>query len=135
MFKKIAAKTAVVLGAATLAIGGLSSTASAAEGASYVSRGSSGAGAWCVQHLVNDVARKAGRATIGEDSQFGPATQDQVKWFQDRLGLKPDGIVGPNTGNYLLYFGDQYYGGLSGYCFTYVPSDGLGGMYVPTHLD
>ncbi|WP_078988841.1 peptidoglycan-binding domain-containing protein [Streptomyces sp. WM6372] len=42
---------------------------------------------------------------------FGPATKAQVVWFQSRLGLAPDGIVGPETGNRVLFAGDRYYGG------------------------
>ncbi|WP_406060441.1 peptidoglycan-binding protein [Streptomyces sp. NBC_01077] len=136
MLKKIAAKAGLALGVAALVVGGTSGPAAAVEGAGYVGYGysTSGSNVWCAQHLVNDIARKYGRAEIAEDGQWGPATKAQIVWLQDRLGLKPDGIVGPLTGNWLLYSGDQYYGSPNGYCFWYLPSDGLAGMYTPTHL-
>ncbi|MFF0429892.1 peptidoglycan-binding domain-containing protein [Streptomyces sp. NPDC004520] len=138
MFKKIVSKAGLALGAAALVVGATGGPAGAVEGAGYVGDGysNSGAGVWCAQHLANDIARKAGdRALISEDSQWGPQTKAQIVWLQSRLGLKADGIVGPETGNWLLYLGDQYYGGKSGYCYWNLPSDWrLGGMYVPTEL-
>ncbi|MEU1376769.1 peptidoglycan-binding domain-containing protein [Streptomyces triculaminicus] len=137
MFKKYAARAGVVLGTVAMAAGATMGSASAAEGVGYIGTDTtSGSGVWCVQHLANDVARKAGHATVDEDGKWGPKTKAQVVWFQDRLGLKKDGIVGPETGDYLLYFGDQYYGGTGGYCNAKMPSDWrLGAMYVHTRLD
>ncbi|WP_289735071.1 peptidoglycan-binding domain-containing protein [Streptomyces macrolidinus] len=64
-----------------------------------------------------------GHPLITEDGLWGPQTKAQVQWFQGLFHVQPDGVVGPFTGDYVLYYGDQYYGGTSGYCFTYVPSD------------
>ncbi|WP_280680551.1 peptidoglycan-binding domain-containing protein [Kitasatospora sp. MAA19] len=72
---------------------------------------------------MNDVARQNNRETVDEDGVWGPQTKDQVLWFQTFVHVPPDGIVGPFTDDNILYRGDQYYGGKSGYCFTYVPSD------------
>ncbi|MFB7605595.1 peptidoglycan-binding protein [Streptomyces gardneri] len=137
MLKKIAAKVGLSLGVAALVVGGTGGPAAAVEGAGYVGDGyaNSGAGVWCAQKLVNDLARKFGQAEIAQDSQWGPQTKAQIVWLQQRLGLKADGIVGPETGNWLLYLGDQYYGGKNGYCYWNLPSDWrLAGMYVPTRL-
>ncbi|MDT0451970.1 peptidoglycan-binding domain-containing protein [Streptomyces hesseae] len=138
MFKKYAAKAGLVVGTAALVAGGLAGTANAAEGAGYVGSGytTSGSAVWCVQHQVNSIAAKVGRAQIAEDGKWGPRTKDQVVWYQNWVGADADGIVGPTTGDYLLRYGDQYYGGQSGYCAGLIPSDSrLGGMYVSTHLD
>jgi len=40
--------------------------------------------------------KKAG-IVVGTDGEFGPATDKAVKEFQQKKGLKPDGIVGPKT--------------------------------------
>jgi hypothetical protein len=138
VLKKIAAKAGLALGVAALVVGATGGPAGAVQGAGYVGDGyaNSGAGVWCAQHLVNDIARKVGHPEIPEDSTWGPRTKAQIAWLQDRLGLKADGIVGPDTGNWLLYSGSQYYGGKNGYCFWNLPSDWrLEAMYVPTNLD
>ncbi len=138
MFKKYAAKAGLALGTAALVAGGLGGTANAAEGVGYIGYGNTtrGDGVWCVQHQVNSFAAKVGRGQIAEDGQWGPNTKNQIVWFQDWMGLGKDGIVGPETGNKLLRYGDQYYGGLNGYCTGKIPSDWrLGASYVPTRLD
>ncbi len=39
-------------------------------------------------------------------------------------GVKADGIVGPQTGSWLLWGGDGYYnGGNNSYCYHYIPGD------------
>lgn len=137
MLKKYAARAGVVVGAAAMVAGATMGTAGAAEGVGYIGYGNttSGSGVWCVQHQANSIAAKAGRATVDEDGAWGPKTQAQVKWVQDRMGMKTDGIVGPETGNALLRYGDQYYGGKDGYCTALIPSDWrLGASYVPTRL-
>ncbi|MCX5392097.1 peptidoglycan-binding protein [Streptomyces sp. NBC_00094] len=137
MLKKIAAKVGLSLGVAALVVGGTSGTAGAVEGAGYVGYGytTSGGAVWCAQTLVNDAARKAGRAQIAEDGQWGPKTDAQIRWYQQWTGSEVDGIVGPETGNLLLFFGDKDYGGEYGHCYWYLPSDWrLGAMGVPTHL-
>ncbi|MEV4739426.1 peptidoglycan-binding domain-containing protein [Streptomyces sp. NPDC049555] len=138
MLKKYAAKAGLVVGTAALVAGGLGGTANAAEGAGYVGYGhtTSGSAVWCVQHQVNSIAAKVGRAQVAEDGKWGPRTDAQVRWYQSWVGLDSDGVVGPRTGDYLLAYGDQYYGGLNGYCTSLIPSDSsLGGFYVHTRLD
>lgn len=77
---------------------------------------------WCVQHLTNDVAQVYGHhRPLAEDGIWGKHTYNWVRWFQGVQGLKKDGIVGKSTGGYLLYDGDQYYGGKN-YCYKYLPS-------------
>ncbi|MFI9157571.1 peptidoglycan-binding domain-containing protein [Kitasatospora aureofaciens] len=117
---------AVLAGAvAGTALLGLAGSASASDTAGYIGDGyaNNSQAVWCVQHLINDVARNNNRATIDEDSIWGPQTKDQVLWFQGFVHVQPDGIVGPFTGDNILYRGDQKYGGKSGSCFAYVPSD------------
>ena len=138
MFKKYAAKAGLAFGTAALLAVGLSSTASAAQGANYIGYGhtTQGSAVWCVQHQVNSIAASRGHGQIAEDGKWGPATDAQVRWFQGQMGLGADGVVGPQTGDYLLGYGDQYYGGRSGYCTGFIPSDeGLDGIYTPVELD
>ncbi|MFF4189023.1 peptidoglycan-binding domain-containing protein [Streptomyces sp. NPDC001691] len=119
-------RRAVLAGAlAGTALLGLAGSASASDTAGYIGDGyaNNSRAVWCVQHLINDVARNNNRATIDEDSIWGPRTKDQVLWFQAFVHVQPDGIVGPFTGDNILYRGDQTYGGKSGSCFAYVPSD------------
>jgi peptidoglycan hydrolase-like protein with peptidoglycan-binding domain len=72
-----------------------------------------------VQHDINDILHLG----LSEDGQFGPATQAAVKTFQANWGLQQDGIVGPQTGNYLFYYGDSYYNGTAnGYCYSHLPT-------------
>ncbi|WP_042389782.1 peptidoglycan-binding domain-containing protein [Streptacidiphilus melanogenes] len=116
---------AVALTVASAALLTLAGPASASDTADYIgdNQPNNTHGVWCVQHLINDVARQNNRATIAEDGVWGPRTKDQVQWFQSLVHVQPDGVVGPFTGDNILYRGDAYYGGTSGYCFTYVPSD------------
>ncbi|WP_030245102.1 peptidoglycan-binding protein [Streptomyces sp. NRRL S-350] len=111
-----------VCGAALL---GPAGSAGASDTAGYIgdNQPDNPHGVWCVQHLINDVARQNNRATVDEDSTWGPRTKDQVLWFQNFVHVQPDGIVGPFTGDNILYRGDKTYGGTTGYCFAYVPSD------------
>ncbi|MFF2149516.1 peptidoglycan-binding protein [Kitasatospora sp. NPDC058190] len=125
MTAKTIGRGMVAVAMAGAALLGLSGTASASDTAGYIgdNQPNDTHGVWCVQHLINDVARQNNRATVDEDGVWGPQTKDQVQWFQNFVHVSPDGIVGPFTGDNILYHGDQYYGGKSGYCFTYVPSD------------
>ncbi|MGW8769000.1 peptidoglycan-binding domain-containing protein [Streptomyces sp. NPDC055815] len=137
MFKKIVARTGIALGAAALMVGATGGPAGAVSGAGYVGDGyaNSGAAVWCTQHQLNDIIRKVGGQEIAEDSVWGPQTKNGVIWLQARLGIQQDGVVGPETGNWLLYSGGQYYGGKNGYCFWNLPSNWrLEAMYVGTEL-
>ncbi|MFI6688582.1 peptidoglycan-binding protein [Streptomyces sp. NPDC050485] len=141
MIKKSLARIGALGAAAALAAIATTGTAQASTGASYVGYGytESGAGVWCVQHLLNDVARENGGPTVSEDSYWGQATYNQVRWFQQLVhnvdsSVGVDGVVGRQTGEQILEWGDQYYGG-NGYCMSYVPSQTDKIVYPPTHLD
>ncbi|WP_329611789.1 peptidoglycan-binding domain-containing protein [Kitasatospora herbaricolor] len=128
MGRNLRRRASAVAGAAALAAALSTGAAHASSSAGYIGDGyANGSKAvWCVQHLANVVAQQNGRATVAEDSVWGPRTKAQVQWFQSFVGVKSDGIVGPFTGDNLLYRGDSH-GGTSGDCFPYVPSDsGLG---------
>ncbi|MEV7596360.1 peptidoglycan-binding domain-containing protein [Kitasatospora sp. NPDC089797] len=125
MTAKTFGRAAAALAVAGSALLGLAGTANASQNAPYIGDGyaNNSQAVWCVQHLINEVAQQHGRATIDEDGIWGPRTKDQVVWFQTLEHVQPDGIVGPFTGDNVLYHGDPHYGGTSGTCFPYVPSD------------
>lgn len=59
-------------------------------------RGVEGADVKRLQSELNRVfPAYPGKLTV--DGDFGPATEETVKEFQRRAGLKPDGVVGPKT--------------------------------------
>lgn len=124
MFSKILARTAVAATAAGLALAVGMGTAQADTGSPNVGYGyaNNPHAVWCVQHLANDIARDRNHwVTISEDGVFGPSTYEMIRWIQGNEGLPVDGVVGKQTGYYLLAYGDRYYGG-NGYCLGYVPS-------------
>ncbi len=48
--------------------------------------------------LFQEQLRKRGWIAGGlADGYFGPKLESGVKWWQRRLGLKPDGVIGPKT--------------------------------------
>ena len=53
---------------------------------------------------VNDLQRRLNQSgyNIAVDGKFGPETQNAVKQYQQKMGLKVDGIVGNNTWGKLL---------------------------------
>jgi len=57
-----------------------------------------GAGVVRLQHVLNTV----GPASLAEDGQFGPKTEEAVKKFQGNQSLTADGVVGPRTWSALL---------------------------------
>ncbi|MFD8796206.1 peptidoglycan-binding domain-containing protein [Streptomyces vinaceus] len=68
------------------------------------------------------------RRQIGEDGAFGPQTEVAIRFFQSVMFVPKDvdGIVGPDTGYALLWYGDPYYGyddkvTNAGYCNEYLP--------------
>ncbi|MEV8589697.1 peptidoglycan-binding domain-containing protein [Streptomyces sp. NPDC051180] len=74
-------------------------------------------GVRCFQELFNDLQNSIGYHPIAEDGAFGPDTAGAIRAFQSWDGLRPDGIVGPQTGGDLLI---ATYGG--GGCATHIPS-------------
>ncbi|MER6778127.1 MULTISPECIES: peptidoglycan-binding domain-containing protein [unclassified Streptomyces] len=130
-------RTAVLAGAATLALTTLTGTAEARVGAPYVGYGqaNNGAAVWCVQHQVNRFFKDHApwHGQISEDSAFGPQTDEAIRVFQREVkrdlapGMQVDGIVGPLTGTYLLILGDPVYGRDgwtdNGYCIGQLPSN------------
>ncbi|MFF9851040.1 peptidoglycan-binding domain-containing protein [Streptomyces litmocidini] len=138
MFVKIMRSTVVAAGAAVLLVGALTGSAQARTGAPYIGDGyANGKDAvWCVQHSLNfnfaDEARsfpyRTHHAQITEDGYWGPQTKEALVWFQQqRHNLVADGIVGRETGDYLLFNGDPWYNGTypntSGWCYNFLPSN------------
>ncbi|MFD5815704.1 peptidoglycan-binding protein [Streptomyces sp. NPDC127038] len=120
---------------------GVTGSASASPDASTIGYGhtTSGAGVWCVQHSINYFLDNNGSAwrssapywSLDEDSHWGAKTEAMVRWFQSRMNLEPDGVVGPATGHVILVYGQPYYNGTPwngpGYCYWQVPSDSMYG--------
>jgi peptidoglycan hydrolase-like protein with peptidoglycan-binding domain len=65
-----------------------------------VQQGSNGDAVRAVQSQIH--SRGDGANQIVIDGTFGPDTNDAVRAFQALLGLSVDGIVGPQTWNYLV---------------------------------
>lgn len=65
-----------------------------------VQQGSNGDAVRAVQSQIH--GRGDGANQVAVDGIFGPATNDAVRAFQTLLGLSVDGIVGPQTWNYLV---------------------------------
>lgn len=61
--------------------------------AATLKRGSTGADVSAVQKRLKQWGYYSGAI----DGKFGPATERAVKWFQQKNGLKADGIVGAKT--------------------------------------
>lgn len=109
-----------------------SGSASASTTAPYIGNGyaNNTHAVWCVQRMINyaiDRGRYWGVAKVAEDGVWGTKTRQAVVDVQKGTGgaLTPDGIVGPKTGDMLMFEGDPYYSGGSagnGYCHTYVPT-------------
>jgi hypothetical protein len=123
---RVAKSASLVAGATILGLCGIATAAQASPSAGYIGYGYSNNahGVWCVQHLVNDVEQAQGHGRpLTEDGLWGPNTYNGVRWYQahNTHGTTVDGIVGKDTGGWLLLDGDSYYGGYN-YCYTYVPS-------------
>jgi hypothetical protein len=65
-----------------------------------VQQGSNGDAVRAVQSQIH--GRGDGAAQIAIDGIFGPVTNEVARAFQTLLGLPVDGIVGPQTWNYLV---------------------------------
>jgi len=62
----------------------------------YLSKGNVGDAVWVVQTLLQ--AHNISCGPWGADKDFGSDTEKAVRQFQQKQGLTPDGIVGPETG-------------------------------------
>lgn len=134
MRRTFARRTALVTVAAAtvLAATVLGGTANASTSAPYIGNGytNNTHAVWCVQRMINhaiDRGRYWGVAKVAEDGAWGPKTRQAVVDVQKGTGggLKADGIVGPQTGDMLMFEGDPYYSGGgagNGYCHTYLPT-------------
>ncbi|MEV8588327.1 peptidoglycan-binding domain-containing protein [Streptomyces sp. NPDC051180] len=133
MFKKLTSQAALVAAAAALLTGTVTGgSASASTGASYIGNGypNGTTAVRCVQHLINyaiDRGRYWGVAKVAEDGIWGPKTRQAVIDVQRGTGgsLSVDGIVGPRTGDMLMFEGDpEWSGGGAGKgpCYSYVPT-------------
>ncbi|GAB7184970.1 hypothetical protein ATKI12_4801 [Kitasatospora sp. Ki12] len=134
-------KGALALAMAGASVLGVTGAANASPGASYIGPGhtTSGVGVWCVQHSINYYLDHNGSAyrgsapywSLDEDSQWGPKTEAEVRWFQAHWNYDQDGVVGPITGHQILVYGDPSYSGTPwdgpGSCYWQVPSDHMYG--------
>ncbi|MFB8177658.1 peptidoglycan-binding protein [Streptomyces sp. NPDC055966] len=83
----------------------------------------------CVQHNLNyafqntPLANQNPPAQLAEDGIWGNKTWGAVEWFQSKTNIQVDGIVGPNTGDWLAGYGDPSSLG-SPYrpCYPYIPT-------------
>ncbi|TVZ96409.1 putative peptidoglycan binding protein [Streptomyces sp. BK340] len=112
-----AAKASVALAIAGASVLGATAGASADPNASLLGyrHTTYGKGVQCVQHNINYVIAHhnlSGPSAppythLDEDSQWGPKTDADVRWYQKwRGGLEVDGVVGNATGTDLLNDGD-----------------------------
>lgn len=62
----------------------------------YLSKGNVGDAVWVLQTLLQ--AHNISCGPCGADKDFGSDTKKAVRQFQQKQGLTPDGIVGPETG-------------------------------------
>lgn len=62
----------------------------------YLSKGNVGDAVWVLQTLLQ--AHNISCGPWGADKDFGSDTEKAVRQFQQKQGLTPDGIVGPETG-------------------------------------
>ncbi|MCC0095396.1 peptidoglycan-binding protein [Streptomyces flavotricini] len=137
MLKKTVSRAAALAAAAALTVLSLSGTAQARQGAPYIGYGKTNNthAVWCVQHQLNYAfahnwtGRPGSHGQISEDGRFGPQTEEAIRFFQSVMFVPKDvdGIVGPDTGYALLWYGDPYYGyddkvTHAGYCNEYLPS-------------
>jgi hypothetical protein len=138
MNKKFGIRCATAVAVASMSLLGLAGTADAQPGVSnYVGYGQTNNphAVWCTQHMLNYIFRTdplQHHGQISEDSAFGPQTDEAIRYEQRMAHLaQVDGIVGPQTGDVLLNYGDPTYGirfddqtlttGY-GYCYSLLPS-------------
>ncbi|WP_405771794.1 peptidoglycan-binding protein [Streptomyces sp. NBC_01538] len=132
MLKKLTSQFAAVAAGALLTGVMTAGSASASTTASYIGNGypNSTNAVKCVQRLINyaiDRGRYWGVAKVVEDGAWGPKTRQAVIDVQRGTGgaLTPDGIVGPKTGDMLMFEGDPDWSGGAegdGPCHAYVPT-------------
>jgi peptidoglycan hydrolase-like protein with peptidoglycan-binding domain len=78
-------------------------------GGEFVERGDVGKAVKELQSYLNamDDGPAGGRSILSPnyvdvDGYFGPATENEVKWWQSYWGITADGIVGPETYSYIM---------------------------------
>ncbi len=112
---------AFLLAATALATVGVAGTAQAVpnSGSLWVGYGKANAysSVQCVQQISNSLHYQTGYPTIAVDGAFGPDTYGAVIALQRWAGLPQDGVVGPQTGDYILTATKDEYG-----CYWNLPS-------------
>jgi hypothetical protein len=117
------ALTALAAGALGAAGG---APADARPGAPLIGYGNAGTGVKCVQYELKATVAP----NLAVDGIFGAATRTAVRAYQTRLHLSPDGVVGPDTGDYILLGDDVHYGkSRLATCYPVVPGHYSIGSY------
>ncbi|MFE9568743.1 peptidoglycan-binding protein [Streptomyces sp. NPDC006692] len=139
MLKRFITRAGVAACVTVSAALGITGTASAQPGLNdYIGYGQTNNthAVWCVQHMANyffSTYPGYGHPQISEDGQFGPQTDEAIRFVQAKSGshLTADGIVGPQTGEEFLTYGDPGYGihfddqtlkTSYSYCYGFIPS-------------
>jgi peptidoglycan hydrolase-like protein with peptidoglycan-binding domain len=107
---------AVVLAAGVVGTVGPAPSASARVGVPPIGpRSGNGAGVMCVVTALNTYLG----TNLVNDGIYGPNVAAAVAEFQQRFGIRPDGIVGPTTGDHIWPI-DKADGDAS--CYQVVPT-------------
>ncbi|MDH6708826.1 hypothetical protein P3T27_005572 [Kitasatospora sp. MAA19] len=123
MRTKLGLKTALALATAGATLA-LAAPAQASTTADYIGDGypNSYQSVLCVQQLLNTWASNGGiqGVSVKEDGLWGPRTKGLVTYFQQvqsqsNPSIVPDGIVGKNTGNSMVYSHTQP-------CYQFIPT-------------
>ncbi|MER7708775.1 peptidoglycan-binding domain-containing protein [Kitasatospora sp. NPDC097605] len=112
---------AVLLAAAGLATVGVAGGAQAVpnSGSLWVGYGKANAynSVRCVQLISNSLHYQTGYHEVAVDGAFGPDTYGAVVALQRWAGLSQDGVVGPQTGDYIITATKDEYG-----CYWNLPT-------------
>lgn len=111
----------MAVGIAAGAIAAAMPQASASTTAPYLREGSRGTGVYCVQETLNLEFALEPQFQVTVDSIFGPKTLASVKEFQREERFTVDGVVGPQTGNYMALLDTNNYPYLRS-CVNYLPT-------------
>ncbi|MFI9721482.1 peptidoglycan-binding protein [Streptomyces sp. NPDC052396] len=106
--KKTLRRGSVAMGAMLLAAMASTTSASAAPGINPIEIGDYGYGVRCVQAAVDYWGGTSRGVSVKVDGQFGNATENAVMEFQKDFGIAPDGVVGPQTGNYIVGYAEHW---------------------------